>query len=287
MSDSVIARRQVIFGLGLAGIGSMVGPARADGPAAGDASLLLGATVGLVLGQAARLSVVHHHHGKDLPPICNIVAEIVDAGGKVLASAKFSDPGPNEARFLDFVHPGPRGRLSESRREIFARVSYTPGHHVGGTLEIIGLLGHTSVAAVAIGIEDPELAGQKGDAQLVSLFSPGTVGFVRGQFLRVSMLHLVTEQIPPVPCVIVAEVFDAQGKMFATKTFANPKANQAMFLDVPYSGGAGAPRRLEAMVNVRHTAGHNVGASLQVVDALTGITTMIPPTPCITPDSSL
>jgi hypothetical protein len=287
MSESVIARRQVIFGLGLAGIGSMVGRARADGPVAGELAMPLGATVGMILGQTARLSVVHHHHGKDIPPICNIVAEIVDAGGKVLASAKFSDLGPNEARFLDFAHPGTRGRLSESRREIFARVSYTPGHHVGATLEIVGVFGQTNLGVPAIGIEDPELAGEKGEPRLAPSVSPGTVGFVRGQLLRVSMLHLVPQNIPPVPCIIVAEVFDAQGKMFATKTFANPGANQALFLDVPHSGGPGAPRRLEAMVNVRHTAGHSIGASLQVVDALTGVTTMIPPSPCITPDSSL
>lgn len=286
-------RRQVMIGLGLAGLGSLAGRAAADGQ---DASTLpngesfpLGGTVGLLGGQAARLSVVHHHHGKELPPICNIVADVVGADGKVLASGKFGSLGPNEARFLDFVHPGTRGRPADSRIEIFGRVRYTPGHQVGATLEILDDSKGASMLAVApCGIEDPALGGQAGDPWRVPLLAPGTAGFVRGQFLRVSMIHYVLDKFPPI-CNLVAEVFDAQGKLYATRKFANPGANQAVFLDVPHPGGPGAARdtRFEVMVNVRHTPGHDIGSSAQVVDLATGVTALMWPPICNTPDPTL
>jgi hypothetical protein len=292
MSDGTIPRRQAILGLGLAGIGGLVGRAAAQDPVLApqptlELSLLPG-TVGLLEGQAARLSIVHHHHGKDIPPICNIVADIIGADGKSLASQKFTDLKPMEARFVDFLHPGAPGKPVNSRIELFGVLRYTPGHEIGASLEVLNVSrGQSHQGVRAWGIEDPALGNQQGAPATVPVLPPGTVSFLRGQFLRISMVHHSNDALPPV-CNIVADVFDALGNLFATRKFANPGADETLLFDVPHPGGKGPHRdtRIEVSVHIRHTPGHEVGASVQVVDLSSGGTLLIPPT-CNIQDSTL
>jgi len=123
-----ISRRRVLQGLGMLGLGGVTRAAGAQDPVnpppSSPALPPLPGTVGLLRGQFARLAVVNHDHGNLAGAVDPelIVAEIIGADGQVLASAQFSQLRPNEARFLDFVHPEKKGKPGDARIELFARV---------------------------------------------------------------------------------------------------------------------------------------------------------------------
>ncbi|MBK6394549.1 MAG: hypothetical protein IPF73_07560 [Betaproteobacteria bacterium] len=194
-----VSRRRVLQGLGMLGLGGVTHGARAqdpvDPPPSSDQERLppLPGTVGLLRGQFARLAVVNHDHGDPGGIISPdlIVAEIFGADGQVLASAEFSQLGPNEARFLDFVHPEKKGKPGDTRIELFARVRYSPGSTVGGSLQIVDDgSGLTLYPSNPEHFQDPALgSGQANDPIPADVPLPGTIGFVRGQALRVSMVR--------------------------------------------------------------------------------------------------
>jgi hypothetical protein len=272
-------------------------------------------TVGLLRGQFARLAVVNHDHGDPGGIISPdlIVAEIFGADGQVLASAEFSQLGPNEARFLDFVHPEKKGKPGDTRIELFARVRYSPGSTVGGSLQIVdGGSGLTLYPIDPEIFQDPTLVdNQPNDAMPIAFPLPGTLGFVRGQALRVSMVRHGydpahwpddpsvnpnnpagfpdnPEFYPNVPDQIVADVLDGQGNVLASETFSALNPHQAVFLDFMHPGGKGAQRdtRIEVVVHVRHTPGHRIGATVSVLDAGSGETRAIVG-PCLYEDPAL
>lgn len=295
-----VSRRRVLQGLGMLGLGGVTHRARAqdpvDPPPPSDPERLppLPGTVGLLRGQFARLAVVNHDLGDPAGSVIPdlIVAEIFGADGQVLARADFSQLGPNEARFLDFVHPEKKGKPGDTRIELFGRVRYTPGSTVGGSLQIVdGGSGLTLFPHDPELFQDPALgSGQANDPIPADVPLPGTIGFVRGQALRVSMVRhgydpahwpvdpefypSDPELYPKDPCGIVADVLDGQGNVLASQTFSNLNPHQAVFLDFMHPGGKGAQRdtRIEVVVRVRHTPGHRIGATVAVLDASTGQT---------------
>ena len=99
-----------------------------------------GGTVGLVKGQLLRISVVHHEHGKsEFPPVpcvivgrspapwrqSDVLADVFDAGGKLVASERFQDVKGHEAVFLDLPHPGGKLTARAAGRRASDRESYT------------------------------------------------------------------------------------------------------------------------------------------------------------------
>jgi len=285
-----MSRRRVLQGLGMLGLGGVARTAGAQDtvPTPSCPELLppLPGTVGLLRGQFARLAVVSHDHGDPAGSVIPdlIVAEIIGADGKALASAEFSDLGPNEARFLDFVPPANKGKPGDTRLELFGRVRYPAGppnqppgppNIVGASLQIVdsgsGLTLFSNNPEI---FQDPTLGnGQTNDAMPIASAHPGTIGFVRGQALRVSMVqHEYGGSISP--DLIVADVLDGQGNVLASQTFSNVKPHQAVFLDFMHPGGKGAQRdtRMEVIVHVRYTPGRRVGATVSVLDTSTGQT---------------
>lgn len=98
----------------------------------------LGGTVGLVTDQILRVSMVHHEHDPDgIVSPCDIVADVFDAQGQLLVSKSFGNPKNHEAVFLDLPHPGGKGPRRDTRLEVSVRVRFTPGHHVGGSVQVI------------------------------------------------------------------------------------------------------------------------------------------------------
>ncbi len=289
-----ISRRQALAGFGAAGLGSVAAARFAEAQEhEHESAFPLPGTVGFVRGQLARLSIVHHDHGKiAIPPTCNIVASILGSDGAPLITEKFANLGPNEARFVDFPHPGGRGKLRNTRLEILDLVRFTPGHDVGSTLQIIDLATGvtTLIPPVPCNFPDPSVGGEAGGHEAEAFPHSGTVGVVRGQVLRMSLTHHehVPNQIPPI-CNIVAEVFDAGGKLVASETFQDLKGHESVFFDLPHPGGNGARRntRVEWSLHVRHTPGHAIGASGQLIDAVTGVTTLLWPPICNFPDPTL
>ncbi len=316
-----VSRRRVLQGLGMLGLGGVTHGARAqdpvDPPPSSDQERLppLPGTVGLLRGQFARLAVVNHDLGDPAGAVDPelVVAEIFGADGQVLASAEFSQLGPNEARFLDFVHPEKKGKPGDTRIELFARVRYSPGSTVGGSLQIVdGGSGLTLYPEDPEVFQDPALgSGQANDPIPADVPLPGTLGFVRGQALRVSMVrhgydpaHYPDnpefypndpagfpndpELYPRDPEHIVADVLDGQGNVLASETFSALNPHQAVFLDFMHPGGKGAQRdtRMEVVVHVRHTPGHRIGATVEVLDAGSGETRAIVG-PCLYEDPAL
>ena len=323
-----VSRRRVLQGLGMLGLGGVTHGARAQDPAnpppSSDQGQLppLPGTVGLLRGQFARLAVVNHDHGDPGGIISPdlIVAEIFGADGQVLASAEFSQLGPNEARFLDFVHPEKKGKPGDTRIELFGRVRYSSGSTVGGSLQIVdGGSGLTLYPHDPELFQDPALgSGQANDPIPADVPLPGTLGFVRGQALRVSMVRhgydpahwpkdpegypnnpagypndpelfpRDPEHYPKDPDCIVADVLDGQGNVLASQTFSNLNPHQAVFLDFMHPGGKGAQRdtRIEVIVHVRFTPGHRIGATVSVLDAGSGETRAIVG-PCLREDPAL
>jgi len=280
--------------VGTGGLASRVLAQETPGTGPADEAPILEGTVGLVRGQGARLSIVHHQHGSEIPPTpCVIVADIFGPDGRLLAHDQFSSLRPFETRFVDLLHPSRSGKPADSRIEIFAIVRFTPGHLVGGTLQIVDeSTGMTAFAIKPVGIEDPSLGGQKGGSPTTSRsFTCGTIGGVRGQVLRVSLVNNPNDgdgKLPAV-CSVVAEIRNIKGGVVTARKFQFSKSRETAFFDVPHPGGSGPTRgtRIEASVHVLHTPGHELGVSAQVLDSNTGITQFIPPTPCIEPDSSL
>jgi hypothetical protein len=291
-----MSRRRVLQGLGMLGLGGVARTAGAQDPPPPSSPDLppLPGTVGLLRGQFARLAVVSHDHGNPggyIDPEL-IVAEIIGGDGKVLASADFAQLGPNEARFLDFMHPGTQGEPANTRLELFGRVRYKRASTVGGSLQIVdGGSGLTLFPNDPEIFQDPTLGnGQVNDAMPVAYPLPGTIGLVRGQSLRVSMVHhgndpahwpndpsgfpIDPEVYPRDPCTIVADVLDGQGNVLATAMFGDLNPHQAVFLDFMHPGGNGAQRdtRMEVIVHVRYTPGHRIGGTVAVLDASTGQT---------------
>ncbi len=116
---------------------------------------------------------------------------------------------------------------------------------------------------------------------------PGTVGITRRQLVRLSVVHHSPSELPVPPCNIVAEILSAEGKVLAQKLIMNPGPDQGDFIDFVHPGdGAGFGSRLQLHGHVRHTPGHLVGASMEVIDQLTGLTTL-PEPPCNLPDETL
>lgn len=303
-----VSRRRVLQGLGMLGLGGVARTAVAQDPvdpppSASPALPPLPGTVGLLPRQFARLAVVNHDHGDSggiIEPDL-VVAEIFGADGQVLASAAFSQLGPNEARYLDFVHPEKKGKPADTRIELFGRVRCPPGLPtvVGASLQIVdGGSGLTLYPIDPEVFQDPALgSGQSNDAIPIAYPPSGTIGFVRGQALRVSMVRhgydpahwpkdpegypndpaefpVDPEFYPNDPCGIVADVLDGQGNVLATGMFSALMPHRAVFLDFPHPGGQGARRdtRIELIVHVRHTPGHRIGATVAVLDAGSGQT---------------
>jgi hypothetical protein len=137
-------------------------------------------------------------------------------------------------------------------------VRYTPGHHVGSTLQIIDMAtgATTLVPPVPCVLPDESVGGQPGSHKDEGFPERGTIGLVRGQGLRISLTHHEhtppSQQIPPI-CNIVADVFDVGGKL---------------------------------SIHVRHTPGHPIGAQAQIVDISSGVT-LGAYVPCVVPDPSL
>lgn len=279
--SQTMSRRRALKGLGMLGLGGVARSVGAQDPVNPPPSCPvleppLPGTVGLLRGQFARLAVVHYELGGSVDPEL-IVAEIIGGDGKALASASFSQLGPNEARFLDFVHPATKGKLAGTRIELFGLVRYTPGHRVGGSLQIVDSSSGLTLWPTDPEIfQDPTLGGQGGNLLPAEYPLPGTVGFVRGQLLRISMVRHERNPVlwPTDPEVIVADVLDGKGNLLASEKFSNLNPHQAVFLDFPHPGGKGPARdtRLEVSVNVRFTPGHHIGGTVSVIDASSGQT---------------
>ena len=196
---------------------------------------------------------------------------------------------------------------------MFARVRYSPGSTVGGSLQIVdGGSGLTLFPRDPEIFQDPALgSGQANDPIPADVPLPGTLGFVRGQALRVSMVrhgydpaHFPVdpefypnnpagiprdpEHYPKDPEAIVADVLDGQGNVLASQTFSALNPHQAVFLDFMHPGGKGAQRdtRIEVVAHVRHTPGHRIGATVSVLDAGSGETRAIVG-PCLYEDPAL
>ena len=291
---SKLSRRQVLTGIGLAGIAGLAPSvaAQSNDPAHPAAAFPLPGTAGFGRGQVARIGVLHHSHGaNELPPEpCNIVADILNAEGKVIASQAFSDLGPNEARFMDFVHPGRRGSPLSTHMEIMGLVRFTPGHEIGSSMQIVdSASGATVLIPPICNFPDPGVGGQDtGDHAGGEAWLGGPAGLVRRQVIRMSIVrHLHKAPGSAKPCQIVAQVLDTGGKLLASRTFTDPAPHQAMFLDFAHPGGQGRRHdtRMEVSLHVRHTPGHEVGSTAQLIDLVSGLI-LIPPI-CNIPDPTL
>jgi hypothetical protein len=67
------------------------------------------------------------------------------------------------------------------------------------------------------------------------------------------------------------------------------KPKHAVFLELPHPGGKGPRRdtRFEVSVHVRFTPGHHIGATVQVLDPDTGLTSGGIVQPCLMEDATL
>ena len=110
----------------------------------------LGGSVGFVAGQTARLVFVHHVHAGDIVP-CVVVARIRGLDGAVLAERRFENPPPNAGDFIDLAYPAagpPQRPKAGARLQVFAELEHTPGHRLGGSLEIYDARTGTSIATI-------------------------------------------------------------------------------------------------------------------------------------------
>ena len=97
----------------------------------------LGGTVGFLADQILRVSMVPFEHDAGIVSPCDIVAEVLDATGKLVASKEFEYLEHNQVVLLDVPHPGGKGPTRDTRLEVSVHVRFTPGHHVGGSVQII------------------------------------------------------------------------------------------------------------------------------------------------------
>src|SRR5688572_16049145 len=126
------------------------------------------ATIGIVAGQIARVSLFHHLDQAVNP--CGYGISLFSMAGDLLASAK-GQILPGQGAFADFplAENAPKGE----RIQFHPHVQIPSGHPVGANVEIFDAqTGVSTLIIVPCGVEDPEM-------------TMGAVGVAAGQLVRV------------------------------------------------------------------------------------------------------
>lgn len=232
-------------------------------------------TVGMVLGQLARVSLFHHVDAQFPTGPCIFRVDCLGIDGKLLATQN-GTVVPGQGAFLDFDLAGhlPRGE----RLQVHCNVFVPDGHenHIGATVEIFDAeTGETAFPDTPCIIPTP-----------VEHMTMGTIGVVNGQIARLSLFHHQDPQIPTNPCVFRIDIYGIDGKLLGSNSGVLAPG-EGTFAD--YDLAANTRRKDErvqfhAMVHV--PPGHDIGSLIEIFDAKTG-KTAYPEGPCIIEDPTL
>lgn len=222
------------------------------------------ATVGIVAGQLARLSVFYPSDPENFPEDPeNFRVNFFAIDGKLLATGD-GRVMPGQGAFLDFdLSPSfKRGQ----RLQVHCNVTLPEGYEneIGATLELFDAkTGETAIAS------RPDIIPRPYDNMTM-----GTIGVVNGQVARLSVFRHVDPEYHSDPEPYKIEIHGLDGTLLASDSGIISPGHGA-FYDYPLAATARKSERIQFHAAARMIAGHEMGALVEVIDAKTSVTQFV------------